>query len=578
MLDLTRNILERYNKGNPRTYTTIPILYEKSKDIPVNEWWFSKENSDIWFSHKQLDINDFYVKWIEPSENMSNIKLNWIVWGDQILRHPFKNLDKDVIDNHRHSLYEELYNISKQLLQQKEKRLDDAELVFTLLVIRHDKNIQSKKFVIDYIKNRIISLLDSHLSVPSIFYRFLNTSLKDYMSCLTILDLKYNRIGIRLDYSDILDFQPEKNLILEDEIDKIKNTNIYKLFCSVLEKSEIQFVLKKHDKLTVSISGGVDSMVLSLCAYVYCIEKNMLLDLIHIQYNNRETCEKEVKFLYDWTNTTIRTSNLYVRNITEIKRRRETEWRELYENITREFRFHSYSLVGGIILLGHNYEDTVENIITNIAKQSHLDNLKGMKYLSRENDIDICRPFLDISKKDIIEFAHCFNIPYLQDSTPSWSKRGQIRDNIIPTLDKFDNHFIKGLYELSSSVSFYKKEWSINADKWCDTYISLESSRVMTLTNKKEKFNICAERILKIKVDDYLIRNNEQIWNFIWNKYLNSYMIPSRKGTSRLIESIAISKKKMSACSFPLNKQIYILINLDEIFIYVNFTTFTKKQ
>jgi len=442
------------------------------------------------------------------------------------------------------------------------------------LVIRHDKNIQSKKFVIDYIKNRIISLLDLKLSVPSLYYRFLNTSLKDYMSCLTIDDLKYNRIPLRLDYIDILEFNPDKQLDIDFELDKIKISNVYKNFCFTLEKCDT--IIKRHDKLTVSISGGVDSMVLSLCAYVYCVENNIQLDLIHIQYNNRDCCDKEVKFLYEWTSV-IGATNLHVRNINELKRRRETEWRELYENITREFRFHAYSLVGGMILLGHNYEDTVENIITNIASQSHTDNLKGMKYLTRENDIDICRPFLDISKKDIIEFAHCFNIPYLQDSTPSWSKRGQIRDSIIPILDKFDNNFIKGLYDLSSAISFYKNEWNINANQWCELNIT-EQQMMMTLTNKKQ--NICAERIFKVKIDDYLIRNNEKIWIYIWNKYLINYKIPSRKSTSRLLDSIAISKKKMLARSFPLNKQIYILINLDEIFIYANFsiTTFTNKK
>jgi tRNA(Ile)-lysidine synthetase-like protein len=569
MLDLTRAIIKQHN-----TYETIPILYEKNIDIPVNEWWCLKENSDIWFSHKELDVNDFYVKWIVPSD-VTSIQINWIIWGDQILRHPFKNLDKEIVNNHRFTLYEDLYKISKQLLQQKEKRLDDAELVFTLLVIRHDKNIQSKKFVIDYIKNRIISLLDFKLSVPSLYYRFLNTSLKDYMSCLTIDDLKYNRIPLRLDYNDILEFIPDKQLDIDFELDKIKNSNVYKNFCFTLEKCDS--IIKRDDKLTVSISGGVDSMVLSLCAYVYCLENNIQLNLIHIQYNNRDCCDKEVKFLYDWTTTTIRTSNLYVRNITEIKRRRETEWRELYENITREFRFNAYSLVGGVVLLGHNYEDTVENIITNIASQTHTDNLKGMKYLTKENKIDICRPFLNISKKEIIEFAHCFNIPYLQDSTPCWSKRGQIRDSIIPILDKFDNNFIKGLYDLSSAISFYKNEWNINANQWCELNIT-EQQMMMTLTNKKQ--NICAERIFKVKIDDYLIRNNEKIWIYIWNKYLINYKIPSRKSTSRLLDSIAISKKKMLARSFPLNKQIYILINLDEIFIYANFsiTTFTKKN
>lgn len=582
MLELTSSIIKIYSSTTDKIST--PILYEKTKDIPIHEWWCLKENSKLWFSHKEFDADDFYVKWMLVTECKTNIKLNWIIWGDQILRHPFKNISSEVISNHRYTLYEELYSLSKSLLLQKEKRLSDIELVFTLLVIRHDKKIQSKKFVIDYIKNRIIYLLDLQQCVPSVYYRFLNTSLKDYMSCLTINDLKYNRIHLRLDYNDILEFNPEIMEELDlDKINKLKDTDIYKAFSSVLDNCYT--VVKRHDKLTVSISGGVDSMVLSLCAYTYGIEHKLQVDLIHIQYNNRDCCDKEVKFLYDWSNM-LRTANLYVRNINELKRRRETEWRELYENITKDFRFHAYSLVGGVILLGHNYEDSVENIITNIASKSHTDNLKGMKYIIRDNDVDLCRPFLDISKKDIIEFAHAFNIPYLQDSTPSWSKRGQIRDTIMPLLDKFDKNFIKGLYELSNTISFYKKEWIATANVWCDKNIVCDETDNMVISNKKQKLSIYAERILKIKIDDYLIRNKEQIWNYIWNKYFKSVAPiidgvrgvsphsnkPSKKGTNRIIETIEISKRKNQNISFPLNKQIYVMINCNHVFIYINFT------
>ena len=559
----------------------IPLLYKKYDDIPVNKWWSQKKQCDIWFSHKEFDENDFYVKWVSYTEEtyldeVQNIKMNWIIWGDQILRHPFKNIDQHILSRHRVLIYDELYKMSKELLtrrhevsliQHTEHNHDEdaTNLVFTLLVIRHDKHIKSKKFVIDYIKNQITSLLDMACSVPSLYYRFLYTSLKDYMSCLTLEHLKCN--CIRIDYNDILEYNPDIILNIDKYVDKIVNTDVYKTFCKVLHG--------RNDKLTVSLSGGVDSMVLSLCAYIYAVENNIPLDFVHIQYNNRESCDKEVRFLYDWTRRlgkSMENTHLWIRNISEIKRRRETEWRELYEKITREFRFHAYLLVGGTILLGHNYEDTVENIITNITTQTHFDNLKGMKHYSKENNIHICRPFLNISKKEIIQFAHKFNIPYLEDSTPSWSKRGQIRDKIIPTLDNFDKNFIKGLYELSSKITFYKKEWTNTAMEWCDKNITLENYKVMQIKNKKRKQAIQAERILKIKIDDYMLRNNDELWNYIWNKFLNnSEGYPSKKGTTRLINSISSSIKKHQSVSLPLTKDIYVSITMEHVYICVNF-------
>lgn len=643
MLELTSSIIKIYSttsttSTSSTTSTTsttsksnnknkIPILYEKTKDIPVHEWWCLKENNELWFSHKELDTDTFYVKWVFPTECITNIKLNWIIWGDQILRHPLKNMSNDVVRNHRYTLYDELYALSKDLLQHtfhrgiahippqgcsrssydlgvcggvntKEKCLTDVELVFTLLVIRHDRKVKSKKFAIDYIKNQIICLLDTQQSVPSIYYRFLNTSLKDYMSCLTLNDLKYNRIHLHSTYDDILEFNPEKWIDLSIEtINKIKETHLYKTFCLVLDKS--QDIIKRQDKLTVSISGGVDSMVLSLCAYVYGNEHKLQVDLIHIQYNNRECCDKEVKFLYDWVNV-FTTMELYVRNINELKRRRETEWRELYENITKEFRFHAYSLVGGVILLGHNYEDTLENIITNIATQTHTDNLKGMKYIIQDNSVDLCRPLLDVSKKEIVEFAHKFNIPYLEDSTPTWSKRGQLRDTIIPLLNKFDKNLMKGLYELSNTLTFYKKEWMENAEQWTLTNIEYQEKPLeIKFTSKKYKLCVQAERILKININEYLIRNKQEIWSYIWNKYLNKTIelckVPTKKGTNRIIDLLennwdtALVKPQTDRCpvkskteiiSFPLNKDIYVVINfkIKKIYICIKFVKEHMKK
>jgi tRNA(Ile)-lysidine synthase TilS/MesJ len=47
---------------------------------------------------------------------------------------------------------------------------------------------------------------------------------------------------------------------------------------------------------------------------------------------------------------------------------------------------------------------------------------------------------LNIAKKDIIHFANLNEIPYLCDSTPKWSVRGKIRDNLRPLLCNLKNN------------------------------------------------------------------------------------------------------------------------------------------
>lgn len=52
---------------------------------------------------------------------------------------------------------------------------------------------------------------------------------------------------------------------------------------------------------------------------------------------------------------------------------------------------------------------------------------------------------INIAKKDIITYAKKANIPFLQDSTPSWSRRGKLRDVLIPTINSIEPSFIKNL-------------------------------------------------------------------------------------------------------------------------------------
>jgi tRNA(Ile)-lysidine synthetase-like protein len=210
-----------------------------------------------------------------------------------------------------------------------------------------------------------------------------------------------------------------------------KVPNAYKTF----------FRSRKYNKICISLSGGVDSMVSS-----WLLKQTLpstQISAVHINYNNRETSELEAEFVKYWC----KLLNIEC-SITDLNLKRENYMkhdRHYYENYTKKIRFQMYELQNCPVVLGHNYDDCVENVITNIASHKHNDNLKGMMSESCIDNVTILRPLLDISKSDIIAYAKYTNVPYLQDSTPSWSRRGKIRDHIIPTLNTIEPSFISGL-------------------------------------------------------------------------------------------------------------------------------------
>lgn len=60
--------------------------------------------------------------------------------------------------------------------------------------------------------------------------------------------------------------------------------------------------------------------------------------------------------------------------------------------------------------------------------------LSGMAEVGLTEGVAVWRPLLVHDKDDIYRFAHKYGVPYLQDSTPSWSTRGKLRQELLPIL------------------------------------------------------------------------------------------------------------------------------------------------
>jgi tRNA(Ile)-lysidine synthetase-like protein len=422
-------------------------------DIIYNFW---ETNTQLWFNSKPEDdkyIYDNFNHYLLLKYDINNLnKKEWTsycILYDQLLRH---------INRHNkynnNCIYSDINNIHDYYINYNKfkNELTDFEFMFQLMPIRHTHNMKHIKFVLNETWDR----LEKN---PN------NNNIKKY---LVATYERYIKCTPNMDKENLTLYEPYKSInpfsyfeILDKKCSYQNERFMPKLLSDCPLIINMKNFLIKHNLnkkiITISISGGVDSMV---CSYLlYCIGQPFIA--VHIDYYNRDECLKEESLLIWWCN--IINIPLYIRRIDEINRPKcmKYELRDLYESYTKNIRFNSYITSNELneiyIMLGHNKDDTLENVFTNIASNSHYDNLLGMEPISKQihnnKEITIIRPLLTIYKSEIYEFALNHHIPFLVDSTPKWSQRGKIRDIVRPALEEWNPLILNGLMVLSDKMS-----------------------------------------------------------------------------------------------------------------------------
>lgn len=473
--------------------------------------WFDKYHTYDEYIKKNfrylLDYN--YLVKNKPEIKRENVEkmTNFILICDQLSRHIFRYNQKHIQKYDNIAL-----KYSKDIINSDIFDIfNDTQKCFILMPLRHTFDINEYIIVINilkkYIENNNSDILD----------RFYKATLSKYSILLNYKNR--NPIVKNIEYNyKILDETCTFNNNLK-ELDL--NNSIVKVFS--------EYFKNKNNMFAISLSGGVDSMI-----SCYIMKKiGVDLKAIHINYKNRDTSDDEMNLCIKFCNEL--NIPIYVREINEIKRSRNKD-RDFYEKITKQIRFNFYNIICNDIVLGHNKDDTIENIFSNILKRKNYDNLFGMSKNHNENNITIHRPMLDIYKKDIYKFAQLYNIPYVYDSTPEWSERGKMRDQLIPFLNNFDERIIEGLLHLTE----YTKTTSTVYNKSIDELITYHD-----IYNNANDHIICT---ISKKILDY----DKNTWVQVFNKICRKYNIPyiSKRAIFNVYENNNVINK------FILNNQV----------------------
>jgi len=208
------------------------------------------------------------------------------------------------------------------------------------------------------------------------------------------------------------------------------------LATSTLTKFCQKYDINTETHLLLSVSGGVDSMVL-LRSFVYLRDSchsNVDIHVLHINYKNRSESCAEASYVEKYCHSLNVKYHVFVMDMV----RSETD-RDIYEKHTRSSRYQFYKnmirqyFVKGVFI-AHHQDDVRENVISNIHNGHSLLELSGMSEVSVNNNVTLFRPFITLEKSILFHYAHQYGIPYFKDTTPIWSVRGKLRCKVLPLL------------------------------------------------------------------------------------------------------------------------------------------------
>ncbi|NNF85884.1 MAG: tRNA lysidine(34) synthetase TilS [Winogradskyella sp.] len=204
---------------------------------------------------------------------------------------------------------------------------------------------------------------------------------------------------------------------------------------------ESSFSFLADAKLLVTVSGGIDSVVLAhLCSK---LGLNYAIAHCNFGLRNGESDEDEdfVISLAEDLNVEVFIENFDTQDYADThKLSIQMAARELRYNWFQELANH---LKFDYILTAHNADDNLETFLINFTRGTGLNGLTGIPAI---ND-NVARPLLNFSRAHITAFAEKERIKWREDSSNSTTKylRNKLRHEVIPVLKEINPQLLDSL-------------------------------------------------------------------------------------------------------------------------------------
>ena len=191
-------------------------------------------------------------------------------------------------------------------------------------------------------------------------------------------------------------------------------------------------------KIVVALSGGIDSVVL-----LHFLNKHYPGNVraVHINHNLSKYSDEWCAFCERICNSTkieFKHISINIQNSSNIE---ENARKKRYLSLKSELR------VGEILCTAHHQEDQAETFLLQLFRGSGVAGLASMPKIKSIGDSELYRPFLNISKQKIVDYASKNHLKWIEDDSnlDTNFKRNLLRIEFLPKLSSAFNGLIKNV-------------------------------------------------------------------------------------------------------------------------------------
>lgn len=205
----------------------------------------------------------------------------------------------------------------------------------------------------------------------------------------------------------------------------------------------------KNKVVGVAVSGGSDSMALLSCLLSVKDLYSFSVVAINVEHGIRgEQSKKDTEFVKEYCESKSVKTLLYSVNAIEYA----SENKLTLEQSARILRYDCFfdainSKKCDVVATAHHRGDNFESILFNLFRGTGLKGLAGIGDMGGK----IIRPFLNVSKYDILKYVNENKIPYVTDQTNYDQNytRNYLRSSVIPAITKRFNNAEENVLSLS---------------------------------------------------------------------------------------------------------------------------------